>query len=55
MKIRDSKVYICNSEEQALEECDALDEWYLDKDEITSTESCDRDTFVIDEPGYFVL
>lgn len=55
VKIVDSEVYICANEEQSLVDCKQLDESYLDPAEITSTDSCEKDVFVIDQPGYFVL
>lgn len=55
VKVRDNKVYICSSQEQPTDECEVLNEFYLDKNEVTSTSTCDKDTFVVDKPGYLVF
>lgn len=55
VKIRESKVYICESEETELTDCTEQKEYYLPNTFQTTTDQCGRDTFTIGSEWYFVL
>ena len=55
IKIREWSVYICEDEEQAIEDCIEHKEYYLPDWFVTNTDQCWKDTFTIWAEGYFVL
>ena len=54
MSIKDNNVIICNGT-GTTQKCDRLEEFYLPKTTITSTDICKVSDFTVDSDGYFVM
>lgn len=52
--IRDNNVLICSGS-GSTENCTRTEEFYLPMGTITSTSICKKDTFQVDDDGYFVM